>query len=444
MPATTPVISPTTCTSGGTRTPVSSVRSPTASWPTTPGTPRSTPRWGCSCATGTRRSSPPPSARPTRRPGDRRRPGPAAPPGAGRDGPHGRARGPPEGPAPRPRLGARAPARLPVAARGRRLRVRLHRLEHPGVVHELARADPALRLRRAAQLPGPVARRAVEYRRPQHPHLHRRVRRRLAGARLHDGLPHRAGRTRRGLPARRLPLPDGAVLHRDRHRLALAAGQRPRPGDHRPQPPADRPRARLPAFRLAPVGVRLGGRRGGAPGRVGAVRVRDGAVPGRPAGGARRHPGRGPRRRGQRGAGVLARHPAASASGTAQRGRHPRAHLVEDVRPAVRARPTEPEDRDAVALYVVHHVRRRLLQPGRHHRDHPAARRRAADGSVHLVLGTEGAGMTTAGAPPRAPRVERRWPTVLRYVVLYGLAVLFLMPVYVLVVTALKNPADVS
>jgi glucose/mannose transport system permease protein len=52
--------------------------------------------------------------------------------------------------------------------------------------------------------------------------------------------------------------------------------------------------------------------------------------------------------------------------------------------------------------------------------------------------------MTTAEAPLRAPRVQRRWPKVLRYVVLYGLAVLFLMPVYVLVVTALKNPADVS
>jgi glucose/mannose transport system permease protein len=49
--------------------------------------------------------------------------------------------------------------------------------------------------------------------------------------------------------------------------------------------------------------------------------------------------------------------------------------------------------------------------------------------------------MTTVEAPPRA---ERRWPAVLRYLVLYGLAVLFLMPVYVLVVTALKNPADVS
>ena len=37
-----------------------------------------------------------------------------------------------------------------------------------------------------------------------------------------------------------------------------------------------------------------------------------------------------------------------------------------------------------------------------------------------------------------------RWPTVARYTVLYGLAVLFLMPVYVLVVTALKTPAEVT
>ncbi len=39
---------------------------------------------------------------------------------------------------------------------------------------------------------------------------------------------------------------------------------------------------------------------------------------------------------------------------------------------------------------------------------------------------------------------ERRWATVLRYAALYALAAFFLMPVYVLVVTALKNPAEVS
>jgi glucose/mannose transport system permease protein len=40
--------------------------------------------------------------------------------------------------------------------------------------------------------------------------------------------------------------------------------------------------------------------------------------------------------------------------------------------------------------------------------------------------------------------IVRRLPTGLRYAVLYGLAAFFLMPVYVLVVTALKNPAEVS
>jgi glucose/mannose transport system permease protein len=38
----------------------------------------------------------------------------------------------------------------------------------------------------------------------------------------------------------------------------------------------------------------------------------------------------------------------------------------------------------------------------------------------------------------------RRAPTALRYAVLYGLAAFFLLPVYVLLVTALKNPAEVS
>jgi glucose/mannose transport system permease protein len=40
--------------------------------------------------------------------------------------------------------------------------------------------------------------------------------------------------------------------------------------------------------------------------------------------------------------------------------------------------------------------------------------------------------------------LTRRMPTALRYTVLYGLAAFFLIPVYVLVVTALKNPAEVS
>ncbi|MEV6926325.1 carbohydrate ABC transporter permease [Dactylosporangium sp. NPDC051485] len=51
-------------------------------------------------------------------------------------------------------------------------------------------------------------------------------------------------------------------------------------------------------------------------------------------------------------------------------------------------------------------------------------------------------------APPAAetPRWQRpsRARTVARYVVLWALAAFFLMPVYVLVVTSFKNPADVS
>ena len=52
-------------------------------------------------------------------------------------------------------------------------------------------------------------------------------------------------------------------------------------------------------------------------------------------------------------------------------------------------------------------------------------------------------------APPVPPRgtlrqPPRRWPTALRYLALYGLAAFFLMPIYVLVVTALKSPDQVS
>jgi glucose/mannose transport system permease protein len=51
--------------------------------------------------------------------------------------------------------------------------------------------------------------------------------------------------------------------------------------------------------------------------------------------------------------------------------------------------------------------------------------------------------------PPAAARPVladrgRRWPTVLRYLALYALAAFFLMPIYVLVVTALKAPDQVS
>ncbi|RIQ25238.1 carbohydrate ABC transporter permease [Jiangella rhizosphaerae] len=52
--------------------------------------------------------------------------------------------------------------------------------------------------------------------------------------------------------------------------------------------------------------------------------------------------------------------------------------------------------------------------------------------------------MTTSGAPPRIR--SRWWPYVatVRYIVLFALVCLFLIPVYVLVVTAMKDPAQVS
>jgi glucose/mannose transport system permease protein len=49
-----------------------------------------------------------------------------------------------------------------------------------------------------------------------------------------------------------------------------------------------------------------------------------------------------------------------------------------------------------------------------------------------------------AAATNRAGRGRGRWRTFLRYGALYALACLFLMPVYALVVTSLKNPGEVS
>ncbi len=50
-----------------------------------------------------------------------------------------------------------------------------------------------------------------------------------------------------------------------------------------------------------------------------------------------------------------------------------------------------------------------------------------------------------AAAGTRRPqRRFRHWPKIARYGLLYALACFFLMPVYVLVVTALKNPAEVT
>jgi glucose/mannose transport system permease protein len=51
--------------------------------------------------------------------------------------------------------------------------------------------------------------------------------------------------------------------------------------------------------------------------------------------------------------------------------------------------------------------------------------------------------VSTAIEPTRRIR-QRQWPTLLRHGVLLALAGLFLMPVYVLVITAVKSPSEVS
>ncbi|WP_433615904.1 carbohydrate ABC transporter permease [Dactylosporangium sp. CA-139114] len=55
-------------------------------------------------------------------------------------------------------------------------------------------------------------------------------------------------------------------------------------------------------------------------------------------------------------------------------------------------------------------------------------------------------GDAPAPDPSSIPRWQRPGPvrTTVRYVILWALAAFFLMPVYVLIVTSLKNPADVS
>src|SRR5690606_33608163 len=116
-------------------------------------------------------------------------------------------------------------------------------------------------------------------------------------------------------------------------------------------------------------------------------------------------------------------------------------------------------DRDPGGLHVVPDLPGQLLRPGRG-RGHPAAARRGGlHRALHLVLAAHGAAAMTAVAPERdaarreapvltdAGRIRSRWSpwvTAARYAALFVLVVLFLMPVYVMVVTSLKDPAEVS
>src|SRR5690606_9679109 len=134
----------------------------------------------------------------------------------------------------------------------------------------------------------------------------------------------------------------------------------------------------------------------------------------------------------------------------------PGAHLPEDLRPDLRHRPAKPADRDASGVHVVPDLPGQLLR-SRGGRGHPAADRRGGvHRPVHLVLAADGAAAMTAVAPKQdaaqrdapvvsdAGRIRSRWTpwvATARYAILFVLVVFFLLPVYVMLVTSLKDPA---
>ena len=103
-------------------------------------------------------------------------------------------------------------------------------------------------------------------------------------ARLLPGAAAREGRAGRGLLPRRLPVPDGDLVHRHRDRLALAAQQRRRAVGDRPQQAVRQRRASASSPTTGfKSDSQLGDRRDRAAGRLGAVRLRHGALPRRHA-----------------------------------------------------------------------------------------------------------------------------------------------------------------
>ena len=356
-------------------------------------------------------------------------------------------------------------AGLAVADRPRHLRVRLHRLEHAGLVHELARARaPTTTTSGSTTTPScsDDERFANDVTQPRG--LHARVRR---SARSSSGS-CMACCWSRASAARRssgrcscFPMAISFIATAIIWRWLLNNATRP------PDRPGSTSCSTWSASgflrqRLAQDRLGLGHRRDRAAGGLGAVRVHHGAVPGRHA----RRPGRaargGPGRRRQRAAGVLARGAADDAAGADERGGDPGPHLAEDVRPHLRAstRGAGSID-DAGALHVVHHLRRL----GFYARGATIATLLLFGIAVVIVpyiwysMRSERKHERTADRRPPRPvgdRVRRstarsairsRWApyvTTARYLVLFALVCFFLMPVYVLLVTAFKDPAEVS
>ena len=126
-----------------------------------------------------------------------------------------------------PALGSGIPPRLAVADPPRRLRVRVPRLELAGLAQRLAGPAAVVRLRRLREL---------HARLPDDTRFTDDVQNvivftlvfvvgTLVAGFVLALLLERGVRGRRILP-RRVPVPDGDLVHRDRHRLALAAQQR--------------------------------------------------------------------------------------------------------------------------------------------------------------------------------------------------------------------------
>src|SRR6478609_3732256 len=270
-------------------------------------------------------------------------------------------------------------------------------------------------------------------------HLRRALYRHLPRARAASRDPAGPEDPRREHAAAHISLPDGAVLHRDRRRVEVV----PRP---RPRPRAD----------AAPVGLdelpfRLDQEQGprdlhrGHRGRLAGLGLRDGDVPRGPSRHRRRdHEGRADRRRDDAAALPPDRHPDAAAGVPVGLHRaRPHGHQV--LRPRRRADVGRAGRLGlaAVELHVRVHLQaerdgRRLGERGHHADDH------LRDHRALPVLRAEGeepaSGRPASSSPAGGVLVGR--------IVIYGMLLLFaaiyLIPLFVMLVTSFKSMDEIQ